>query len=139
MGGPVNKAAYVFGTASLANGSSDITVMAGGMVPPCNRICHNDIQNKFTKKERQSGLTNIIMGLSFITEGAIPFAAADPTRVIPSLVVGSRVKWCRIYAFGFSSAAPHGGLWVIGVIENPIGFIVALIAGSIAGTLLLDY
>lgn len=140
MGGPINKAAYVFGTASLANGSSDMmaAVMVGGMVPPLALAFASMVfKNKFTDKERQSSLTNIIMGLSFITEGAIPFAAADPLHVIPPLVLGSGVAGAMSMAFGSSLRAPHGGLWVIGVIEKPLGFILALVVGSLVGMVLL--
>lgn len=140
MGGPINKAAYVFGTASLANGSSQImaAVMAGGMIPPLAiALATVFFKNRFTEKERKSGPTNFIMGISFITEGAIPFAAADPTRVIPSCIISSGVAGALSMMFNCSLRAPHGGLWVIGVIENPVGYLIALIIGSLVGMLLL--
>ena len=140
MGGPINKAAYVFGTASLAGGSSQImaAVMAGGMVPPLAiAIAMILFKNKFSDKERQSIPTNIIMGLSFITEGVIPFASADPIRVIPSAVVGSAISGLLSMLFGCSLRAPHGGIWVIGVIENPLGYLIAIVAGSIVSAIML--
>lgn len=140
MGGPVNKAAYVFGTASLTNGSSDImaAVMAGGMVPPLAIALATVVfKNKFTQRERQSGLTNFIMGFSFITEGAIPFAAADPLRVIPSCIVGSGIAGALSMFFGSSLRAPHGGIWVIGVIEKPVHYVLSVLIGSIVGMILL--
>lgn len=140
MGGPVNKAAYVFGTASLASGSSMVmaAVMAGGMVPPLALALSMLIfKNKYTEKDRQTIPTNIVMGLSFITEGAIPFAAADPIRVIPSLMAGSAVAGLLSMLFNCSLRAPHGGLWVIGVIENPLGYLAAIVIGSIVGALAL--
>ena len=140
MGGPINKAAYVFGTASLAGGSSQImaAVMAGGMVPPLAiAISMIIFKNKYTDKERQSIPTNIIMGLSFITEGAIPFASADPIRVIPSAVVGSAISGLLSMLFGCSLRAPHGGIWVIGVIENPLGYLMAIVAGAIVSAIML--
>jgi PTS system fructose-specific IIC component len=140
MGGPVNKAAYVFGTASLASGSSMVmaAVMAGGMVPPLALALSMLIfKNKYTEKDRQTIPTNIVMGLSFITEGAIPFAAADPIRVIPSLMAGSAVAGFLSMLFNCSLRAPHGGLWVIGVIENPLGYLAAIVIGSIVGALAL--
>lgn len=140
MGGPVNKAAYVFGTASLASGSSEImaAVMVGGMVPPL-AIAFATIffKNRFTEREIKSGPTNIIMGLSFITEGAIPFAAADPIRVLPSCIIGSGVAGALSMMFGCSLRAPHGGIFVIGVISNPIGYLIALFVGSVVGMFLL--
>lgn len=140
MGGPVNKAAYVFGTASLAQGSSTImaAVMAGGMVPPLGiAFAMIFFKNKFTARERQSIVSNIIMGLSFITEGAIPFAAADPLRVIPASIAGSALAGMLSMLFGNSLRAPHGGLWVIGVISNPVMYVVAILAGAILTMLLL--
>lgn len=133
MGGPFNKAAYVFGTASIESGNFDImaAVMVGGMVPPLAIALSTMIfKNRYTKKERQSGIVNIIMGFSFITEGAIPFAASDPLRVIPSCIAGSAVAGALSMAFGCGLRAPHGGIWVIAVISNPVGFIAALIIGS---------
>ncbi|WP_300382162.1 fructose-specific PTS transporter subunit EIIC [Clostridium sp.] len=140
MGGPINKAAYVFGTASLANGQFEImaAVMVGGMVPPLAiALSTTFFKKKFTKKERQSGLTNYIMGLSFITEGAIPFAAADPLRVIPSCVVGSAVAGALSMFFGCALRAPHGGIFVLPVITNPFGYFIALVVGSVVGMTVL--
>lgn len=140
MGGPINKAAYVFGTAGLASGQFDImaAVMIGGMVPPLAiALCTAFFKNRFTKRERQSGLTNFIMGLSFITEGAIPFAAADPIRVIPSCVIGSAVAGGLSMLFGCTLRAPHGGIFVVPVIGNPVLYLVALAIGSVIGMTLL--
>ncbi|MGN1028661.1 MAG: fructose-specific PTS transporter subunit EIIC, partial [Bacilli bacterium] len=140
MGGPLNKAAYVFGTASLANGQFEImaAVMIGGMVPPLAiALCSTFFKKKFTKNERQSAFTNYVMGLSFITEGAIPFAAADPIRVIPSCVIGSATAGALSMFFGCALRAPHGGIFVLPVISNPIGYFIALVAGSVIGMLVL--
>ncbi|NNJ32245.1 PTS fructose transporter subunit IIABC [Lacrimispora defluvii] len=140
MGGPVNKAAYVFGTAQLAEGNFDImaAVMAGGMVPPIAiALCTTFFKKKFTDKERQSGLVNYIMGLSFISEGAIPFAAADPLRVIPSCMIGSAVAGGLSMALGCTLRAPHGGIFVLPTIGNPFGYLIAIIVGSFAGCLVL--
>ncbi len=140
MGGPINKAAYVFGTAGLASGQFDMmaAVMIGGMVPPLSiALCTTFFKNRFTKRERQSGLTNYIMGLSFITEGAIPFAASDPLRVIPACAIGSAVAGGLSMMFGCSLRAPHGGIFVVPVIGNPLWYLVALAAGSIVGMILL--
>jgi PTS system fructose-specific IIC component len=140
MGGPVNKAAYVFGTAQLAEGNFDImaAVMAGGMVPPIAvALCTTFFKKKFTDKERQSGLVNYIMGLSFISEGAIPFAAADPIRVIPSCILGSAVAGGLSMALGCTLRAPHGGIFVLPTIGNPFGYLIAVIIGSAAGCLIL--
>ena len=140
MGGPLNKAAYVFGTASLASGQFEImaAVMIGGMVPPIAiALCTTFFKKKFTKKERQSGLTNYIMGLSFITEGAIPFAAADPLRVIPACIIGSAVSGALSMVFGCSLRAPHGGIFVLPVISNPLGYFAALLIGSVVGMIVL--
>lgn len=140
MGGPINKAAYLFGTASLASGSSLVmaAVMAGGMVPPLalslSMILFKD---KYSEKDRQTIPTNIIMGLSFITEGAIPFAAADPLRVIPASIVGSGIAGMLSMIFNCSLRAPHGGIWVIGVIENPIMYLLSIVVGSLVSALLL--
>ncbi len=136
MGGPVNKAAYVFGTAQLAEGNFDImaAVMAGGMVPPIAiALCTTFFKKKFTDKERQSGLVNYIMGLSFISEGAIPFAAADPIRVIPSCMIGSAVAGALSMAFQCTLRAPHGGIFVLPTIGNPFGYLAAIVIGSVAG------
>ncbi|NFT99448.1 PTS fructose transporter subunit IIC [Clostridium botulinum] len=140
MGGPVNKAAYVFGTASLASGNFEImaAVMAGGMVPPLAiALSTTFFKNRYTVRERQSGLTNYIMGLSFITEGAIPFAAADPLRVIPACVVGSAVAGGLSMFFECALRAPHGGLFVIGIISNKLGYIGAIAAGAVVGMIIL--
>ena len=133
MGGPVNKAAYVFGTASIAAGNYNImaAVMIGGMVPPIAiALATLFFKNKFTAEERKAGPTNFIMGLSFITEGAIPFAASDPLRVIPSCVVGSAVAGALSMAFGCTLMAPHGGIFVVPTIGNPLMYLVALVIGS---------
>lgn len=140
MGGPFNKAAYVFGTASLASGNYMImaSVMAGGMIPPLAiALATTFFKHKFTKKDRQSGLTNYIMGLSFITEGAIPFAAADPIRVIPSCAVGAATAGALTAFFGCTLRAPHGGIFVVPVIGNPFGFLAAIAIGSILGAIIL--
>ncbi len=140
MGGPVNKAAYVFGTAQLAEGNFDImaAVMAGGMVPPIAvALCTTFFKKKFTEKERQSGVVNYIMGLSFISEGAIPFAAADPIRVIPSCIVGSAVAGGLSMALGCTLRAPHGGIFVLPTIGNPFGYLLAIVIGSAAGCLVM--
>lgn len=140
MGGPFNKAAYVFGTAAITSGQYDImaAVMIGGMVPPIAiALCATFFKNRFTKKERQSALTNYIMGLCFITEGAIPFAAADPIRVIPSCVVGSAVAGGLSMFFGCTLMAPHGGVFVFPVVGNPLFYVVALAVGSVVGMVLL--
>lgn len=140
MGGPINKAAYVFGTASLASGPSTVmaAVMAGGMVPPLAiSLAMLLFKNKFTSKDRQTIPTNIIMGLSFITEGAIPFAAADPLRVLPASVIGSALAGLLSMLFDCSLRAPHGGVWVIGVVQNPLMYLVAIVSGAIAGAIIL--
>lgn len=140
MGGPVNKAAYVFGTASIAAGNYNImaAVMIGGMVPPIAiALATIFFKNKFTADERKAGPTNFIMGLSFITEGAIPFAASDPLHVLPACVVGSAVAGGLSMAFGCTLMAPHGGIFVVPTIGNPLMYLVALVIGSfIAGGLL---
>ena len=133
MGGPVNKAAYVFGTASIAAGNYNImaAVMIGGMVPPIAiALATIFFKNKFTADERKAGLTNFIMGLSFITEGAIPFAASDPLHVLPACVVGSAVAGGLSMAFGCTLMAPHGGIFVVPTIGNPLMYLVALVIGS---------
>ncbi|WP_017209654.1 PTS fructose transporter subunit IIABC [Clostridium beijerinckii] len=140
MGGPVNKAAYLFGTASLASGNFDImaAVMAGGMVPPLTiAICTTVFRNKFTEKDRQAGLVNYIMGLSFISEGAIPFAAADPIRVLPSCIIGSAVAGALSMAFGCALRAPHGGIFVIAIVTNPLQYLAAIIIGAVVGAIIL--
>lgn len=133
MGGPVNKAAYVFGTASIAVGNYNImaAVMIGGMVPPIAiALATIFFKNKFTAEERKAGPTNFIMGLSFITEGAIPFAASDPLHVLPACVVGSAVAGGLSMAFGCTLMAPHGGIFVVPTIGNPLMYLVALVIGS---------
>ena len=140
MGGPVNKAAYVFGTAQLAEGNFDVmaAVMAGGMVPPLAiALATTFFKKKFTVKERQSGLVNYIMGLSFISEGAIPFAAQDPLRVIPSCIAGSAVAGGLSMLLGCTLRAPHGGIFVLPTIGNPIGYLAAVAAGSAVGCVIL--
>ncbi len=142
MGGPINKAAYVFGTASLASGGFDFmaAVMAGGMVPPLAiALCTTFFKNRFTENERKSGITNYIMGLSFITEGAIPFASADPLRVIPACVAGSATAGALSMAFGCALRAPHGGLFVVPVISNPFGYLAAIAIGSIVGMIIMGF
>ncbi len=140
FGGPLNKAAYVFGTAAIESGNYDImaAVMVGGMVPPLAiALATMLFKNRFTSSERQSGLTNIVMGLAFITEGAIPFAAADPLRVIPSCAIGSAVAGMLSMAFGCTLMAPHGGVFVFPVVGNALMYVVALLAGTVVGALLL--
>lgn len=143
MGGPINKAAYVFGTASIAmaeGGFSPVmaAVMAGGMVPPIAiALATIFFKNRFTEEERKSGPVNFIMGLSFITEGAIPYAASDPLHVIPSCIVGSAVAGALSMAFGCASPAPHGGLFVFPVMQNPLGYAAAIAVGSVAGMFML--
>ena len=140
MGGPFNKAAYVFGTASIASGNYDImaAVMIGGMIPPIAiALATTFFKNKFTADERKSGMVNYIMGLCFITEGAIPFAASDPLRVLPSCIVGSAVAGGISMALGCTLQAPHGGVFVFPVVGNVLGYVIALAAGSLVGMLLL--
>lgn len=140
FGGPINKAAYVFGTAQIASENYDImaAVMIGGMVPPLAvAIATVLFKNKFTKKQRQSGLTNFIMGLSFITEGVIPFAAADPLRVIPSCAIGSAIAGGLSMVFGCTLMAPHGGIFVFPVVGNKFLYLLALLIGSFIGAIIL--
>lgn len=140
MGGPINKAAYVIGTGALAQGEFGImaSVMAGGMVPPIAiALCTTFFGNRFSESERKSGITNYIMGLSFITEGAIPFAAADPLRVIPSCIVGSATAGALSMAFGCTLRAPHGGIFVVPTIGNPMMYLVAILIGAAVGMILL--
>lgn len=140
MGGPFNKAAYVFGTAAIASGNYDImaSVMIGGMTPPCAiALATMLFKNKFTKEERESGPTNFIMGLAFITEGAIPFAAADPARVLPSCIIGSAVAGGLSMIFGCTLMAPHGGIFVVPVMEHAPMYLVALAVGTVISTVLL--
>lgn len=140
MGGPVNKAAYVFGTASIAAGNYNImaAVMVGGMVPPIAiALATLFFKNKFTAEERKAGPTNFIMGLSFITEGAIPFAASDPLHVLPSCMIGSAVAGALSMVFNCTLMAPHGGIFVFPTVGNPLMYLVALAAGSAVGCVLL--
>lgn len=140
LGGPINKAAYVFGTASIAAGNYNImaAVMIGGMVPPCAiALATLLFKNKFTEEERKSGPTNFIMGLSFISEGAIPFAASDPLHVIPSMMVGSGVAGAISMVFNCTLMAPHGGIFVFPVVGNTVMYLVALVIGTIIGAILL--
>lgn len=140
MGGPFNKAAYVFGTASIAAGNYDImaAVMIGGMVPPCAiALASLLFKNKFTKDERKSAPVNFIMGLAFITEGAIPYAAADPLHVLPSCIVGAAAAGALSMAFGCTLMAPHGGIFVFPVVGNAVMYLAALVVGTVIGAVLL--
>ena len=140
MGGPFNKAAYVFGTAAIAAGNYDImaAVMIGGMTPPCAiALATLLFKNKFTKSEREAGPTNFVMGLAFITEGAIPYAAADPLHVLPSCIVGSAVAGALSMAFGCTLMAPHGGIFVFPVVGNALMYLVALVVGTVISAVLL--
>ena len=143
MGGPVNKAAYVFGTgtlaATVANGGSVAmaAVMAGGMVPPLAVFVATLLyKNKFTQEERNSGLTNIVMGLSFITEGAIPFGAADPARAIPSFIAGSALAGALVGLSGIQLIAPHGGIFVIALTSNPLLYLAYVAIGAVVSGVL---
>ncbi len=140
MGGPFNKAAYVFGTAAITAGNYDImaAVMIGGMTPPCAiALATLLFKNKFTKEERDAGPTNFIMGLAFITEGAIPFAASDPLHVLPSCIIGSALAGALSMAFQCTLMAPHGGIFVFPVVGNAVMYLVALVAGTVVSALLL--
>lgn len=140
MGGPFNKAAYVFGTAAITAGNYDImaAVMIGGMTPPCAiALATMLFKNKFTKEERDAGPTNFIMGLAFITEGAIPFAASDPLHVLPSCIIGSALAGALSMAFHCTLMAPHGGIFVFPVVGNALMYLVALAAGTVVSALLL--
>lgn len=140
FGGPVNKAAYVFGTASIAAGNYDImaAVMIGGMVPPCAIALATLIfRNKFTVEERKAGPVNFVMGLGFITEGAIPFAAADPLRVIPACTIGSAIAGALSMLFNCTLMAPHGGIFVVPVMGNWLYYLIALVVGTVVGAVLL--
>lgn len=141
VGGPINKAAYVTGTGLLASGEFHVmaAVMAGGMVPPLAiALCTTFFKNRFTESERKAGVTNYVMGLSFITEGAIPFAAADPLRVIPSCVVGSAVTGALTMAFDCTLRAPHGGIFVVPTIGNPLMYLVSILVGAVVGCVVLS-
>ncbi len=142
MGGPFNKAAYVFGTAQLSEGNFDMmaAVMAGGMVPPLAiALCTTLFKKKFTEKERQSGIVNYIMGLSFITEGAIPFAAQDPLHVIPGCLAGAAMAGGLSELFGCTIRAPHGGLFVLPTVGNPLMYLAAVAAGAVTGCVVLAF
>ena len=141
MGGPINKAAYVTGTGLLASGEFHVmaAVMAGGMVPPLAiALCTTFFKNRFTESERKAGVTNYVMGLSFITEGAIPFAAGDPLRVIPSCVAGSAVAGALSMAFDCTLRAPHGGIFVVPTIGNPLMYLVSILVGAVVGCAILS-
>jgi fructose PTS system EIIBC or EIIC component len=134
MGGPVNKVAYAFGLAALASGNLKImaAVMAAGMTPPLGLALATVVRKHlFTRAERQAGEAGWLLGASFITEGAIPFAAADPVRVIPALMVGSAVTGALVMAFGNESRAPHGGIWIVGLISKPVLYILAILIGTV--------
>ncbi len=140
MGGPFNKAAYVFGTAAIASGNYDVmaAVMIGGMTPPCAIALATILfKKKFTKEERESGPTNFIMGLAFITEGAIPFAASDPVHVLPACVIGSGIAGALSMLFNCTLMAPHGGIFVFPVMGNPLQYLLALVVGTAISTILL--
>ena len=142
MGGPVNKAAYVFGTSTLAStvSTGGSPVMAAGMVPPLAVFIATLLfKHKFTEEERDSGLTNIVMGLSFITEGAIPFGAADPARAIPSFIVGSALTGALVGLSGIKLMAPHGGIFVIGLTNNPILYLVYVLIGAVVSGIIFGY
>lgn len=140
MGGPFNKAAYVFGTAAIASGNYDVmaAVMIGGMTPPCAiALATMLFKKKFTKEEREAGPTNFIMGLAFITEGAIPFAASDPVHVLPACIVGSGVAGAMSMLFNCTLMAPHGGIFVFPVVGNPLMYLLALVVGTVVSAILL--
>ena len=140
MGGPINKASYVTGVGLLTQGNYYViaSVMAGGMVPPLAIAISSMIfKNKFTPNERKTGPTNIVMGLSFITEGAIPFAASDPIHVLPSCAIGSAITGALVAAFDCQLMAPHGGIFVVPTITNPLMYLVAIIVGAVVGAAIL--
>ena len=141
MGGPINKAAYVTGTGLLASGEYHVmaAVMAGGMVPPLAiALCTTFFKNRFTESEQKAGVVNYVMGMSFITEGAIPFAAGDPLRVIPSCVIGSAVAGALTMAFDCTLRAPHGGIFVVPTIGNPVMYLAAILIGAVVGCAVLS-
>ena len=141
MGGPINKAAYVTGTGLLASGEFHVmaAVMAGGMVPPLAiALATTFCKNRFTESQRKAGITNYVMGLSFITEGAIPFAAADPVRVIPSMVVGASLAGALAMLFDCTLRAPHGGIFVVPTIGNPFMYLVSILVGAVVGAIILS-
>jgi PTS system fructose-specific IIC component len=134
LGGPVNKVAYTFGVAALAGGTQTImaAVMAAGMTPPIALALATVVRKAhWTKAEREAGEAAWLLGASFISEGAIPFAAADPLRIIPSMMAGSAVTGALSMAFGCTSPAPHGGIWVVGLIGKPLLWVVAILAGVV--------
>ena len=142
MGGPINKAAFTFGIMMITAGdyAPHAAVMAGGMVPPLGiALATTFFKNKFAKDERDTGKTRYIMGLSFITEGAIPFAAADPARVIPASIIGAGIAGGLSMFFGVQLPAPHGGLFVIPVVTHPIMYLVSIAVGSVVTALILGY
>jgi PTS system fructose-specific IIC component len=143
MGGPINKAAYTFGIAMIGSGNylPHAAIMAGGMVPPLGiAIATTLFKNKFTKQEKDAGKTNYIMGASFITEGAIPFAAADPGRVLPSAIVGSAIAGGLSMMFNIGLPAPHGGLFVVPIVKgNPFLYILAILIGSFVTAFMLGF
>ena len=141
MGGPVNKAAYLFGTAALASGNYEVmaAVMVGGMVPPIAiALSTTFCPKKWTPDERRNGIVNYVMGLCFVSEGAIPYAAADPLRVLPSCIVGSAVSGALSMLFGCALRAPHGGIFVFPVVDHPLLYVAALAVGSVAGAVILS-
>lgn len=140
MGGPINKSAYLFATAMVTQGNYNMmaAVMIGGMVPPCAvALATLLFKNKFTDEERKSGPVNFVMGLSFITEGVIPYAAADPIRVLPSCVAASAIAGALTLAFDCTLMAPHGGIFVFPVVGNGLYYLLSLVIGTVAGALLL--
>ena len=142
MGGPCNKAAYVFGTAALASGNYEVmaAVMVGGMVPPIAiALSTTFFPKKWTPDERRNGIVNYVMGLCFVTEGAIPYAAADPIRVLPSCVIGAALAGALSMTFGCALRAPHGGIFVFPVVDHAVMYVVALAAGSIVGAIILSF
>ena len=141
MGGPFNKAAYVFGTAALASGNYEVmaAVMVGGMVPPIAiALSTTFCPKKWTPDERRNGIVNYVMGLCFVTEGAIPYAASDPLRVLPSCVIGAALSGALSMTFGCALRAPHGGIFVFPVVDHALMYVVALAAGSIVGAVILS-
>ena len=141
MGGPFNKAAYVFGTAALASGNYGVmaAVMVGGMVPPIViALSTTFCPKKWSPDERRNGIVNYVMGLCFVTEGAIPYAAADPLRVLPSCIIGSALAGSLSMVFGCALRAPHGGIFVFPVVDHALLYVVALIVGSVVGAVILS-
>ncbi len=141
MGGPFNKAAYLFGTGALAAGQYDImaAVMIGGMVPPIAiALSTTFFPKKWTEEERNNGFVNYVMGLCFITEGAIPYAASDPGRVLPSCIIGSAIAGALSMAFGCTLMAPHGGVFVFPTVGHPLLYLLALVIGSVVGAAILS-